>query len=193
MYNYSVSSEVMFEIDMPIPIRKKIRLQHVDYSHPGYYFITICSKDRANLFGNQVGAGLVSAQSDVSKIVELSKIGQIIKKQWQDIPNQFENVGIDEFVIMPNHIHGILILNNPGKRAGARPAPTVSDIICSFKSKCSVHYLKYIKKNNLKVSGEIWQQSFYEHIIRKEESLDEIREYIAFNPLNWHKDRNNLQ
>ena len=86
---------------------------------------------------------------------------------------------------MPNHIHGILIVD---KREGASPSPTISNIIGSFKSKCSLEYLKYIKRNNLNISGQIWQRSFYDHIIRNEKSLNKIREYISNNPENWEQD-----
>ena len=92
---------------------------------------------------------------------------------------------------MPNHIHGIIIINI---RTGASPVPTVtlSNVIGSFKSKCSVEYLNYIKQNNLNASGWIWQRSFYDHVIRTERSIDAVREYISNNPENWEKDIDNL-
>ena len=105
---------------------------------------------------------------------------------------QYDNIGLDQHIIMPNHIHGILIINECGNRADARPAPTLSDVICSFKSKYSVEYLKYIKQNNLNISCKIWQRSFHDHVIRNEKSLQEIREYIVNNPLNWKTDKNNI-
>ncbi|MCB4791165.1 MAG: transposase [Elusimicrobia bacterium] len=142
--------------------RKQTRLKGYDYSLDGYYFVTICSKDRKNIFGkiiDAVGAGLASAHYKI----RLSKLGQIIDSQWQNIKKQYNNVELG--IIMPNHIHGIIIVDNSVLlRADARPAPTVSDIVCSFKSKCSVEYLKYIKQNNLNISGKIWQRSFNDHI-----------------------------
>ncbi|MBU0683642.1 MAG: transposase [Candidatus Omnitrophica bacterium] len=90
---------------------------------------------------------------------------------------------------MPNHLHGIIVIN---KRAEASGAPTVSQIIRSFKSKSTMEYLKYIKQNNLDISGKIWQRSFYEHVIRSERSLSAIREYIFNNPVNWEQDIDNL-
>ncbi len=80
-----------------------------------------------------------------------------------------------------------MIENDINKRADTRPAPTISDIICAFKSKCSVGYLKYIKQNNLDISGQIWQRSFYDHVIRNERSLNAVREYISNNPENWEE------
>ena len=90
---------------------------------------------------------------------------------------------------MPNHLHGILIINN---RAEASAAPTIPEIIRSFKSKSTLEYVKYINDNNLNASGKIWQRSFYDHIIRNEKSLHAIRKYIAINPENWENDIDNL-
>jgi REP element-mobilizing transposase RayT len=169
------------------PTRKPIRLKEYDYSTTGYYYVTICARNRENIFGkyeNTVGAPLACAR------IELSMIGQIIQNQWVDTPNQYHNVDIDTFIIMPNHIHGILIIN---KREGASPSPTILQIIRSFKSKSALEYIKYINDNNLNVSGKIWQRSFYDHIIRNEKSLQKIREYIANNPLKWDDDENNIK
>ena len=175
--------------------RKQVRLKTYDYSSNGYYFITICSKDRQNIFcqisqniDNPVVTGLAPVNNENINI-KLSKTGTIINDQWHKIPDQFENIDIDEFVIMPNHIHGIIIVN---KKSEASPDTTISNIIGSFKSKSSIEYLKYIKQNNKNISGKIWQRSFYDHIIRNEESLKSIREYIRYNPSTWDKDENNI-
>ena len=103
-------------------------LRIYDYALNGYYFITICSKNRENIFGNynkNVGAPLACAR------IELSKIGQIIDKQWNNIINQYDHIELDQYTIMPNHLHGILIINY---RAEASAAPTLSQIIRSFNS-----------------------------------------------------------
>jgi len=167
--------------------RKQIRLKNYDYSLNGYYFITVCSNDRKNIFGEYkyVGAALVPARNNI----KLSKIGQIINNQWNDIPNQYRNVELDEYIIMPNHIHGILIVNNRAQTSGA---PTISKIIRSFKSKSSIEYLNHIKQNNTYISVNIWQRSFYDHVVRNERSLNAIKEYIANNPENWENDIDNL-
>lgn len=173
--------------------RKETRLKDYDYSLNGYYFVTVCSKDRQNIFGKYkcpVGAALASARDNI----QLSIIGQIIEKQWQCIPNQYNNVKSDQYIIMPNHIHGILIINNNDihKRAQTSSAPTLSSIIRSFKSKSTMEYLKYINDYDLNISGKIWQRSFYDHIIRDDRSLAAIREYIVKNPENWENDIDNL-
>ncbi|MFH1318225.1 MAG: glucose-6-phosphate dehydrogenase [Candidatus Omnitrophota bacterium] len=93
--------------------RKQIRLKNYDYSLNGYYFITRGSKNRNNIFGeiinneNTVGALLAYARNNI----KLSTIGQIIKNQWNNIPIQYDNIELDHYVIMPNHIHGIIIIN----------------------------------------------------------------------------------
>jgi putative transposase len=178
--------------------RKQIRLPNYDYSENGFYFVTVCSNARESIFGEYkipVGAGLASARNNdtISESdLELSPVGTIIESQWLNIPNQYDNVELDEYVIMPNHIHGIIVINHTKKRADARPAPTISDIICSFKSRSSVECVRYIQRNNLDMSGKIWQRSFYDHVIRNERSLSAIREYILDNPVNWQQDIENL-
>ena len=126
--------------------------------------------------------------------IQLSTIGKIIDTQWNNIPNQYENIELDQYIIMPNHVHGILIINKNdiNKRADTRPAPTISDIICAFKSKSTMEYLNYLKRNNTYIPVNIWQRSFHDHIIRNERSLSAIREYIYVNPENWEQDIDNL-
>ncbi len=95
---------------------------------------------------------------------------------------------------MPNHIHGILVLNNHAAqvRAQASSAPTIPQIVRAFKSRSAIEYLKFINANNLNVSAKIWQRSYYDHVIRNERSLNAIRAYILGNPVNWQQDIENL-
>ena len=126
--------------------------------------------------------------------IGLTKIGSIIDTQWNNIFHQYYNVKLDQYIIMPNHIHGIIIINknNVNERADTRPAPTTSDVICSFKSKCTMAYLNYLKQNNTYIPLTIWQRSFYDHIIRDDRTLNKMREYIENNPENWENDVDNL-
>ena len=173
--------------------RKLNRFKDHGYALNGYYFVTICSKNREDIFGQYkrpVGAALVPARNNI----QLSIIGQIIDNQLNNLSNQYDNVVLDQYIIMPNHIHGILIIQNNDicKRARTSGAPTLSTIIRSFKSKSSMAYLNHLKQNNEYKPVNIWQRSFYDHIIRTNNSLDAIRQYIANNPENWENDIENI-
>jgi putative transposase len=157
--------------------RRSIRLKGYDYSKAGYYFLTICARNRECVFAefnSGIGAGLAPAQISVPNsfpVFQLTEVGKIVEKNWQDIAIKYNHVTIDDFVIMPNHIHGILIV---GRKYGApaRGAPTLGQIIGSFKSKCVVEYMKYCLEKNDEEIWKIWQRNYYEHIISDEKELN---------------------
>jgi len=160
--------------------RKSIRLKGYDYSQGGAYFIMICARNKELYFQQH------------------PELKRILIRQWQEIPDRYANIRLDEFVIMPNHIHGIIIVGATlavaqarEKRAGARPAPTIGEIIGIFKSLCLHGWLKYIKENRIDAVGKFWQRNYYEHIIRNEDELNQIRKYIAENSLKWERDEEN--
>ena len=180
--------------------RRSIRLKNYDYSKSGAYFITICTKNRQCLFGEIVNGEMI-----------LNDGGKIVEKCWIDIPEHFPNAILDEFIIMPNHIHGIIILNeldfdnvgaNMVVNVGAnmvvdegannhsplrndRPhgtTRTIGSIIRGFK----IGVTKWFRQNsNIKT---VWQRNYYDHIIRNEIELIKIRKYIINNPKNWFND-----
>ncbi len=174
--------------------RRSIRLKGYDYSQRGYYFVNICTKNRELYF-------------------ERDDVKRMIRNIWCDLPNRFPNIELDEFIIMPNHIHGIIVVGvtlvvaraNQTQRAGTRPAPTktvaLGDIVGAFKSLITNGYINGVKNKNWKrFDGRLLQRNYYEHIIRNGKSLNRIREYIINNPLRWDTDienpdnwRNNLQ
>ncbi len=169
--------------------RKNIRLQGYDYSSDGYYFVTICVKYGECVFGDVK-----------NEIMGLSDIGCVIVKFWQEISNHFDNVKLDKWIVMPNHVHGIVVIQNHG-RDEAMPHPYVGQyermsqispkpkslptIIGSFKSIATKTIRKY---HNINFQ---WQYRFYDHIIRNNKSLNKIRNYIINNPEKWARDRNN--
>jgi REP element-mobilizing transposase RayT len=164
--------------------RKSIRLKGYDYSQNGAYFLTICTRNRELYFETYSG------------------LKEIVEQNWVKLPGRYPNLVLDEFIIMPNHIHGIITVgatlavalnNRAGARpgAGARPAPTVGEIIGTFKSLCVNDWLIYLKENKIDEAGKFWQRNYYEHIIRNENQLTKIREYIQNNPLKWSLDREN--
>ncbi len=121
-----------------------------------------------------------------------TKLREIIDRIWNEKLSRYPNTELDEFVIMPNDLHGIIIIG-AGARSGAsaRLAPTLGEIIGEFKLLCVNDWLEYIKKNKIDAIGKFWQRNYYEHIVRNEEELNNIRIYIVNNPLNWEFDGDN--
>jgi putative transposase len=181
--------------------RRSYRLKGYDYFRTGMYYITICARDRENLlakFDDNGGAGLAPALNEDAKPL-LTRIGKIVDRNWNDLSNHFPDVVLDEYVIMPNHFHGILVIKSGNKepatleRAPASDAPPLSSgsIIGSFKSRCVTENLRYIEENGLDETGKIWQRNYHDQIIRNELDLQRFRRYIRDNPGNWSKDENN--
>jgi REP element-mobilizing transposase RayT len=156
--------------------RKSIRLKEYDYSQSGYYFITICTKDREQLFG-EINEGKML----------LNDYGEIVLNSWNNLPNYNSNIGLDYFCIMPNHIHCILIIERKGGVTPPLPIK-LGNIIAYFKYQTT----KQINIIQNTPGQPIWQRNYYEHIIRNEKELFEIRKYIEYNPLNWPEDEYNL-
>ncbi|MBF0508269.1 MAG: transposase [Deltaproteobacteria bacterium] len=166
--------------------RCSIRLQGYNYVQAGAYFVTICVQGRACLFGDVVNGEM-----------RLSIMGCIVYKCWQEILVHFSNVVLDAVVIMPNHVHGIIVIDNDGVAyavgathasplRGPRPR-SIGAIVGSFKSAAA----KRINKHRSTLGAPVWQRHYYEHIIRSDESLYRIREYIVNNPMRWEFDREN--
>ena len=155
---------------MELPKRKQTRLKDYDYSSPGTYFITICVKDRKQLLSKIVG--------DDAHIVpqnNLSEIGLMCDKYINNINIKYENVTVDKYVIMPNHIHLIIFLH--GTMRASSPTRNIEDIVRSFK----IMVTKETGKS-------IWQRSYHDHIIRGEKDYQKIWEYIDTNPIKWELD-----
>lgn len=186
--------------------RRSIRLKGYDYHNTGAYFITICAQNREYIFTEPI---LIDITNDI----------------WLSLPLWFPTIELDEFIIMPNHVHfviwlGILDANEKDKGVGTSLAdvlyantkdggkprpypipspqktnhnPSLGDVISAFKSLVFKTYLNWIETNNVQKQAKFWQANYYEHIIRNEQELNAIREYIIENPHNWHMDRDNLE
>jgi REP element-mobilizing transposase RayT len=167
--------------DPDIHDRKPIRLQEYDYANQGAYYVTICTWNRECIFG------------DVIKLaMQLNSFGDIVLQCWQDLPNHYRNIELDEFVIMPNHLHGIIWINGDIARAGLKPAPThkrhgLPEIIRALKTFSS----RQINQLRHTPGIPVWQRTYFDRIIRNETELYKIREYIRNNPLQWELDENN--
>ena len=157
--------------------RKHPRLKNFDYSENGHYFVTICVKNQEKLLGEVVGRGVHDAPS-----VLLSHTGKIVEKYIFSINNS-NKVSVDAFVIMPNHIHLLLFLDNlDGVSGTPRPTNTIlSHTISGFKRLCN----KELGKN-------IWQTSFYDHIIRNQEDYKVHYRYIEDNPTMWFLNKHEI-
>jgi len=161
--------------------RKSIRLKNYDYSSNGSYFITILTKQRAPILGKYFEECFIE-----------SEVGRIVNECWIQIPNHFESIMIDTYIIMPNHIHGILSINKESNNSGhiyntySKPIPrSVCTVVQAFKASVT----REAKKKRL--ANLVWHKNYYEHVIRDENELTKCREYITNNPLKWHLDRNN--
>ena len=160
-------------MDNSLPKRKHPRLDHYDYSSPGAYFVTVCTQNRRCLLSRIVGRGLAPAE------IQYTAYGQIAKDQLWLLEQRFPSLKIDQYVIMPNHIHMILVLE---EAAGVNPRPTITNIVCAYKSLVTRQCML------LQPIDKLFQTSFYEHVIRGREDYNEIAEYIVNNPKKWELD-----
>ncbi len=159
------------------PKRKNTRLKEFDYSQSSYYFVTICIKRRRDFFSHIINNELV-----------LTAYGKILDEVWNNLPKYY-NVELDYYIIMPDHFHGIIIIDNTLTAIDNESKKLVSlfDIIGKFKSFAS-RKIRELLSDEIKFE---WQKSFYDRIIRNEKELYNIRKYIQENPLRWELEKNN--
>ena len=127
--------------------------------------------------------------------MELNEFGRLLDFTWHDLPNHNRNIYLDLFVIMPNHIHGIIVIGNDRTgldragldRAGLEPAPTLSEIVRQFKTFSS----KRINQLRNNAGSPVWQRNYYERVIRNEQELNKARNYVVNNPMKWALDKEN--
>jgi len=162
------------------------RLTGWDYGSNGLYYITICTKDRVHYFGNIVSnqnPEMHNPETHNYASLQKTPIAEIAHKNWLDIPNHFPFVELDEFVLMPNHIHGILFINKPDKtdwqpnKFGGQ-SQNLASIIRNYKGSVKT----YATTNNIEFA---WQSRYYDRVIRNEKEYANVREYIFNNPDNW--------
>jgi len=198
--------------DANIHHRRSIRLKRYDYSQAGAYFVTIRTQNRERLFGDIVDG-----------VMRLNDAGQMLKKWYLELERKFYDIRCDEYMVMPNHFHFIIINVGadlrvcpgddgcPGDGQSHRIAPTkpgehttgehttgehtgspLQDVVRWFKTMTTNAYIRGAKQSGWpRFDGKLWQRNYYEHIIRDDESLNRIREYIINNPLQWELDQEN--
>jgi REP element-mobilizing transposase RayT len=181
--------------------RRSIRLRDYDYSRPGAYYVTICAYRRKCLFGEVVKGEMM-----------LNPFGEIVDAYWNAIPGHFPNVELDFFIVMPNHMHGILVIVDPVGAGSPRPisgqgnlAPTNRNHATKsdretapIQKRTLGQMMGYFKYQSTKRINDIrgtpgahaWQRNYHEHVIRNEDDLNEIRQYILNNPARWTEDEN---
>lgn len=165
--------------DPQIHHRRSIRLKGYDYSQSGLYFITICIQNRECLLGK--------IENDA---IKLNSAGEMVKRIWQELPQRFPSIQMDEFVVMPNHLHGIISISS--EFLENQSSVRLGDIVGAFKSISTHQYIQGVKEYNWqRFQGKLWQRNYYENIIRDERSLKNIRQYIHDNPQKWKNDREN--
>jgi putative transposase len=181
--------------DPDIYHRRSIRLPGYDYIQPGAYFVTICTQGRECLFGEIVGDEMISNDA-----------GRMIETWWRKLPAKFPSCNADAFVVMPNHLHGVIVIDHDTVRADPRVRPEVvqDDIVGAdprvrpalprivqwFKTMTTNAYIHGTDDCGWRpFVGRLWQRNYYDHIVRDEEELRHIREYVVNNPLNWTHDR----
>ena len=158
--------------------RRSIRLQGYDYDQPGAYFVTICVN-----FGQCCLGGVYDG------VMIPSAAGEMVAECWYGLPERFINIDLDVFSLMPNHVHGILVIEEAGLNAKNNPV-VFGNMVGTFKSISTNNYIKGVKEQNWPpFYKRFWQRGFYEHIIRNERALKAIREYIMHNPANWVEDK----
>ena len=181
------------------PKRKSQRKQDYDYSQPGYYAATVCTQNRSCLFGMIVAGEML-----------LNDAGRMIHETWYDIPDHYPGIELDVMQIMPNHLHGIIVVRevgtdpcvcpNPGTENGQTrgSVPTgcrsLPEVIKQFKTLTARRYIEGVRTYGWhSFSGKLWQRSYHDRIIRNETELNKIRTYIYNNPREWDTDENNIE
>ena len=147
------------------PRRRYIRLRNYDYSQPGLYFITVCTWERKWMLGDIVNGEM-----------SLNIAGSIAQSLWSALPERFPHVELDQYIIMPNHMHGIVALVKPS-------SIPLREVVRTFKG-ATTYRIRAEDKPDF-----AWQRNYYEHVIRNDEDLDRIRQYIVNNPASWAEDR----
>ena len=160
---------------LEFPKRRNMRLKDYDYSRNGAYFITICTHNRQHLLGTMIVGAALAPPDNASEIV-LTEYGKNVKLHIESLHRHYDGICVNKYVIMPNHIHTIVVINTGG--ASAAPTTTLGNLIRGFKSGVS-----------RECGFSIWQRGYHDHIIRNEDEYQKIWEYIDENPMRWTEDK----
>ena len=162
--------------------RRATRLYGYDYAQTAGYFVTMCVQHQGCLFGK-----IIDGQT------QLNETGKIVVECWRRIPQHFSSAELDVCVVMPNHIHGVILLDTRGtslpprsqpNRSGEVSSPTLGQVVAYFKFQST----KYINEHRDMPGARVWQRNYYDHVIRDERDLQRIRQYVTDNPMRWELD-----
>jgi putative transposase len=159
-----------------LPRRRHLRLRDYDYAQPGAYFITLCSHHRACLFGT-IQSGRM----------EINSFGRAVAETWREQMDRPGSIRTDEWVLMPNHFHALVLIEWEEGGSRAAPTRTLGTIVNAFKT------VSAKRLNQLRTTPgiSVWQRNYYEHIVRTDGELERIRDYIRANPAKWDEDSEN--
>jgi putative transposase len=184
-YPYDNNGEIKIMPKFISRNRRSIRLKGYDYSSNGAYFLTICVRNYECLLGEIQDGQMI-----------LNQYGELVRAVWEDLPNQVSDIDLDEYVIMPNHFHAILVIDKSGNSAEIYENLDINDekerrkmILPKVVGRFKMLAAKAINQSR-EIEGSFWQRNYYEHIIRSEEDCQKIREYIINNPMQWELDEN---
>lgn len=185
---------------LPLHRRRSIRLPGYDYALAGAYFVTLTAQGQSALFGEIIGGEM-----------RANDAGQMVARWWAELSHRFTEVETDVYTVMPNHFHGIVVINEPdappypvgadlcvcpnmdGNKEGGHVGPPLPTLIQWFKTMTTNEYMRCVKSKSWPpFERRLWQRNYYEHIIRNEDSLNRIRAYISNNPAQWLNDKENL-
>ncbi len=164
---------------MITPTRKPLRLPRYDYREVGWYFVTICTADRRHLFGEIDGGQFRGTE-----------LGDLVAACWREIPDHFPHVVIDAWVVMPNHLHGLIEIRDRASAAAAGnavAAGALGTVVRSFKAAVTRRF----RERHPAATAPVWQRRYYEHVLRGLKSIEYVRAYIRSNPERWHLDAEN--
>ncbi len=176
----------MHDANHPLKPRRTMRLRGYDYRRCGIYFVTVCTHQHTQLFG-WIESGKM----------RLTDLGEVVEKEWLHTAKARKGIQLGEFVVMPNHVHGLVIVTSEIDQSGSSADLTKyaqrSDTLQPRSLGAIVGHFKAAVSRRARTLGidcnkPIWQRNYYDHIVRNEKSLNEIRQYIMQNPARWEED-----
>ena len=163
---------------MNLSQRKLQRLRNYDYSQNGAYFITLCIQNRLPLLGKIENSVLI-----------LNSAGEMVFDKFAEISGFYPDIIVDKFIVMPNHLHAIMLIQHDGTTQGLFPTLSLSEYIRRFKTLTTKLYIDGVKNSECpQFDKKVWQKSYHDHIIRNEQEYQKIWEYIDTNPMKWQQD-----